>query len=112
MNTRLLGIIGEKKALKYLKRHFFKILEHNYTTKIGEIDIIAKKGKVYCFIEVKYRTNDEYGLPRESVTDEKQAKIKRVAQMYILEHDLDDEKVEFDVLEVTNDGFNLLREAF
>ena len=61
MNKRKFGIIGEKIAQKYLKNNGYKIIENNYYTRNGEIDIIANKEKYIVFVEVKTRTNEKYG---------------------------------------------------
>ena len=79
-----LGRKGELWACRYLKKEGYRILERNYTTKVGEIDIIAEEQGVLVFVEVKTRLNDAYGLPREAVDRGKQHKIIRVAQMYLL----------------------------
>ncbi len=112
MNTRLIGQIGEAIAVEYLKKNKFKILEQNYSTRLGEIDVIAKYHGVVCFIEVKYRLSNKYGLPRESITPEKIEHIKRTSELYISSHNLFNKKIEFDVLEVDDEGCNLIREAF
>ena len=65
----------------------------------GEIDLIARKGKVLCFIEVKTRSNISVGLPREYVTHAKQARIRTAAALYLSQKGLDC-PVRFDVAEV------------
>lgn len=112
MNTKRFGEKGENIATAYLKKNKYKILDRNYRTKLGEIDIVALKGKTICFVEVKYRTTISFGLPRESVTITKQNKIRRAAQQYLLENKMYDVPVEFDVLEITNEGCNLILQAF
>ena len=64
---KLLGRAGEIKAAEYLKKNGYKIAEKNYRTHIGEIDIIAEKDGVTVFIEVKTRTDDEFGCGAEAV---------------------------------------------
>ena len=79
-----LGQKGEKMAQKYLKKQKYKILEKNFRTKLGEIDIICfdKKENQIVFVEVKAKTSDYFGLPREMVDEQKQQKIERVATLY------------------------------
>jgi putative endonuclease len=80
------GLLGEELSVEYLKSKGFTILERNYTKKIGEIDIVARKtGKLY-FIEVK--TLIKYGLnynPFENITRYKLQKITRTALWYLAE---------------------------
>ncbi len=62
-----LGILGEQIATNYLKSQNYEILNRNFSCKQGEIDIIAKDNKEYVFVEVKTRTNSDYGEPVDSV---------------------------------------------
>lgn len=67
---RLNYLKGKKQeaiAQNFLKKKGYKILESNFSTKIGEIDIVANDKNVIVFVEVKYRTTDGFGLPREAV---------------------------------------------
>ena len=69
------GNLGEDFAAKYLQDEGYTILERNFNTRMGEIDIIAQKGKYIAFVEVKSRADDCLYLPREAVTHSKQRKI-------------------------------------
>ena len=94
-----IGKIGENKAKDYLVRRGYKIICRNYNIKGGEIDIISKDNDCVCFVEVKTRTNDEYGAPMEAVGYTKQQRIKKAANVYIAKigHDIE---CRFDVIEV------------
>lgn len=83
MRTIETGKIGEEEAVKFLKKNKYKIVERNFRTKFGEIDIIAKKGKKVVFIEVKTRKTISFGYPEEAVDERKLNKIKKVALYYI-----------------------------
>ena len=78
-----LGQKGEGLAVKYLKNKGYKIIEQNYKTPIGEIDIIAKDGGILVFIEVKTRESLRHGKPFESINSYKRNKIARVALLYL-----------------------------
>lgn len=67
-----------------LRKERFEIFEVNFTTRFGEIDIIAAKDNIMVFIEVKTRTSSNFGMPEESVGTVKASKIKRVAEYYLL----------------------------
>ena len=82
--TKTIGNFGENEAEKFLRKNGYKILERNYTTKLGEIDIIAQKDDYICFVEVKTRSNENYGTPRDAVNYHKQKKIISVAKYYML----------------------------
>jgi len=78
-----LGEKGEGLAVKFLKRKGYRIIEQNYKTNSGEIDIIALDGTVLAFIEVKTRESIGFGLPFESVNTRKRRKIVNVALSYL-----------------------------
>lgn len=94
-----LGDFGEAIARRYLEKQGFKILEKNYRTKFGEIDLICTADKKLIFVEVKTRKSDAYGRPAEAVTDTKIKHMKLAAEKYYSRHQSDAE-VRFDVIEV------------
>jgi putative endonuclease len=78
-----LGEKGEGLAVKFLKKKGYKIVERNYRTPLGEIDIIAYDGETLAFIEVKTRESISYGQPYEAVNFFKRRKISHVALLYL-----------------------------
>ncbi len=100
VNKRRFGIIGEKIAQNYLKNKGYKIIETNFYTRKGEIDIIAQKDKCIIFVEVKTRNNFEYGTPAMAVNAIKKTHIKNSAKIYIHTNKLYGWNVRFDVIEV------------
>lgn len=78
-----LGKRGERLAATHLKKKGMRILEKNYRTPVGEIDIIATHNEELIFVEVKTRTSTEFGWPEEAVTHSKQNTIRRVAWFYL-----------------------------
>lgn len=112
MNSNPYGLQGEQLATEYLQNKKYKILARNYTTKIGEIDIIAKDGDTIVFVEVKARQTKRFGYPREAITNAKQYKIRQVATLYILKHKLTKSKVRFDCIEVLGDKITHLENCF
>lgn len=112
-DKRKTGIDGEKTAAKYLKKNKYKILDCNYRSRFGEIDIIAKKDDFIVFVEVKARNNNSLGEPREAVTYSKQSKIIKTAEFYILDKKIDLQP-RFDVIEVftDTDTVNHIENAF
>lgn len=104
---RVIGNIGEREAVRYLKKKKYKILEKNYTALGAEIDVIAMKDGVTAFIEVKTRNVKHLGYkearPASSVTAEKQRKIIKTASYYI-SHNRPGTRLRFDVIEVYTEG--------
>lgn len=109
MHNRELGRLGEEIASKYILDHGYVILQKNYRTKIGEIDIVARDGNYIVFIEVKARRSTSFGFPREAVDKNKQAKIKDVAVFYLQQNKKHNFHIRFDVVEVMLDYNNILK---
>lgn len=113
---QILGKAGEDIAEKFLKSQGYKILEKNYKSRLGEIDIIAKDKDTFCFVEVKMRTQKDYGSGFEAVTPRKQHQISKTALGYLKEHQLLDASARFDVVAITCDvsetQIDLLKNAF
>jgi len=95
-----LGRSGEELAVKFLKENNYKILNRNYKTSLGEIDIIALDKDVLCFIEVKTRKQNRFGLPQEAVTSFKQKQISNCALSFLKAKKLLDKKARFDIVAV------------
>lgn len=100
MNNIEKGKFGEEVALKYITSKGGKIIEKNYRTKLGEVDLIAKLNGELVFIEVKSRSNIHYGYPAESVNYRKKRKILNVAKYYLLDNSLYNLSIRFDVIEI------------
>ena len=109
---KFLGRVGEVKAAEFLKKKGFKILETNYRTPLGEIDIIATDNDYVVFIEVKTRTGDEYGAPSEAVNLKKQQKYYKTALYYLQRNKKTDAPCRFDVVEIEDGQINHILNAF
>jgi putative endonuclease len=83
---RAIGGAGEKIASGFLKKLGYRILESNFRTPFGEIDIVAKHKGIMIFVEVKSRTTSSFGPPYLSVTKIKQAHIVKNALFYLKRH--------------------------
>lgn len=116
MTTREIGNIGENFTVPFLLKHGCEILERNFTVRGGEIDIIAKKGNVIHFVEVKSRKQNSLTSAQSAVTKNKRSNIIRAAREYIARNDIDCTCV-FDVATVEINyesvtGFNYIQRAF
>jgi len=101
INRKAIGDKGEKRALIFLVEQGFNILETNYRSKVGEIDIIAGRKNLIAFIEVKTRQSSRFGNPEEAVNRKKMRKIIKTAKYYLLVNNLYDKSdVRFDVLSI------------
>lgn len=99
MDRRLLGRFGEAKAAELLRRKGFKILAMNFTTRFGEVDVIAENREFLVFAEVKLRKNARFAEAREFVTRQKQQRIVLTAQQW-LQQQPTKKQPRFDVIEV------------
>lgn len=111
------GKIGEKIAAQKLSQQGYEIVGKNFRTRYGEIDLIAREGGIYVFVEVKARKSLTYGLPQEAVDFRKQNKIIRSALQYIKENRLGEISWRVDVVSIllNRDGsvkkFDLIKNA-
>jgi putative endonuclease len=95
-----LGDAGEKAAADFLKGQGYTILQRNYTSPSGEIDIIASHKRAIVFVEVKTRSSDDFASPLANVTIEKQRRISRVAKHYCQRNRITNISCRFDVVSV------------
>jgi putative endonuclease len=93
-----IGIIGENRAVTYLKKKKYKIVQRGYRHGKGEIDIIAVHRHILVFIEVKTRRDTNYGNPEEQVSIKKQKQIKKTAAGFLRQNDYRGFPCRFDVL--------------
>lgn len=116
-DTLQLGERGEALAWNFLRKRGYKLLEKNFRTRFGEVDVIARKDGYFVFIEVKTRRDERFGTPAEAVDRRKRQRLTRVAQAYLQARGLENRPARFDVLSVTWDGvgeagLSLLEDAF
>lgn len=116
MENLALGLVGEKWAEDFLRKKGYRILEKDFRTPFGQIDIIACEKKTICFIEVKTRSNVDFGLPEEAVSKLKQTRIIKTALSYLKQRGLLHKKTRFDVVSIVykngSPQIDLIRGAF
>ena len=114
INKRLLGQRGEEIACKALEKEGYRILEKNFRCRQGEIDIIAEEKGVICFVEVKSRFSESFGLPEEAVTGWKHKKLLTVAVIYLEKKRIKSQDMRFDVVSVDlkSEKARILKNAF
>ncbi len=112
---KMLGKEGENRAARYLVKQGYKILERNYRTRAGEIDLIALHRGEVVFVEVKTRTSDAFGAPELAVTPQKQRRMIKAALGYIRHKQLHQVPCRFDVVaisEASEKEIELIQNAF
>ena len=95
-----LGKLGEDIAIRFLKYKGYKVIEKNFSCRYGEIDIIAQNSKFLIFVEVKTRTNLNYGKPVEAVNKIKINHLYKATKYYLYKRRKSDIPIRFDVIEV------------
>ena len=98
------GKEGEETASRYLENKGYLIVERNFRSPHGEIDIIAKHGKILVFIEVKTNVRGGFGEPEDRVDHKKQVKLAEVAAEYLQARGLENIDCRFDVVAVSKTG--------
>lgn len=113
-NTKTVGDASEVLARQHLEEQGCLIIEANFRTKVGEIDLICWDGAVLCFVEVRRRNNANFGGAAASVTLAKQLKIRRTANWYLKGSQLDRAPpiCRFDVVSITGTQLDWIKAAF
>jgi len=83
------GRLGEDLAVSYLEKKGYKIVERNFRTRFGEVDIICYNGKNLVFVEVKTKIGHDFGEPEDMVNKGKISKVKRMGEVYLIEKGMD-----------------------
>ena len=113
MNKRRVGYNKEDEAARFLAQCGLKIVEQNFRSRFGEIDLIALDGDYTVFAEVKYRRTASSGHPEEAVNASKARTISKVADYYRVCRKLpSDAKIRFDVIAIEGENVRWYKNAF
>lgn len=112
-NKRKIGAEQEALAEQYLIKQGYHILQKNFYSRFGEIDMIATKDKYLIFIEVKYRKDERMGFPEEAIDIRKQNVIIQTARYFMLRKKISENTpCRFDVVCILGEEIRLLENAF
>lgn len=116
MRSLIKGVQGEAKALAYLKQQGLSLVTQNYRCRSGEIDIIMRDNQELVFVEVKYRSGQQFGSAVEFFHPHKRRKFESATQHYMLDNQLNPsliahriDIVGIDVLSNNNDKISWLK---
>lgn len=112
LTKREIGLAGEDDAAKALKKKGYKIVEKNFRSRFGEIDIVAEEKGYLVFIEVKRRTTGTFGDSFQAIDAKKRQHIIRSAMYYLKKHKYLDRKVRFDVVGIDGNELKIIQHAF
>ena len=97
---QLLGIEGERLALAYLTACGWAVEAHRFRLGRHDVDLVARRGHLVAFVEVKTRRSEGFGSPLEAVSRRKQRDIARTAALWVLRHGRSDDVYRFDLIAV------------
>jgi putative endonuclease len=101
---RAVGAAGEAAVAAWYEAAGGAVLDRNWRVREGEIDLVVRKGSTIAFCEVKTRRSDAFGSPAEAVTLRKQARLRKLAMLWLSAHDQRAHTLRFDVAAVRPDG--------
>jgi putative endonuclease len=111
-----LGRYCEDKAVRFLKKNGYKILERNYRSRFGEIDVITRVGGCLVFVEVKSRSSPLFGPPYLRITKKKRRSIIKNALSYLKKTSSIDAECRIDIVSISldkkDDQIELIKDAF
>ena len=106
MNTKIIGNEGEKRAAAYLESKGFSIIERNWRTNRGEIDIIAFKNDTLVFVEVKTLPNGTLDMIQRELNNQKRQRILKTSKRFLLNHrQYSNSYIRYDVIVIDMPGF-------
>lgn len=110
--TIQIGATAEDRAAAYLEAHGYRIVERNFRTRMGELDIVARDRDVLVFVEVRSRRTAEYGSALETVGWRKQRKVTKMAARYLAYRRPRFQECRFDVVAITGGDIVLVKDAW
>jgi putative endonuclease len=116
VDRRARGAGGEQLVVEHLERSGWRVRDRNVHCRYGELDVVAERGDVLAFVEVRMRSSATWGDPSLSVSRSKQRKVVLAATEYCQRHRLFQRVIRFDVASVVGRGraghVELIEDAF
>lgn len=100
MDTRVVGRIGEDAAERWYAGRGYQLLARNWRCRLGELDLVISRGDVLVVCEVKSRRGSNHGGGWEAVDARKRAKLRSLAEVFLLSRNLRPRSMRFDVASV------------
>ena len=106
------GAFGERLAATTYRRAGCEILDRNWRSPTGELDLVVRDRQIYVFCEVKTRRTNRYGSPAEAVGPSKQRRIRRLAIEWLRAHQVRGVQIRFDVVSIVGNRVQIIESAF
>lgn len=106
------GRWGEDLAAAHYERNGYSVVDRNWRSPTGELDLIVRRGQLFVFSEVKTRRSDRFGPAAAAVGPDKQRRIRQLAIEWIRANDLHHVDIRFDVVAITGTRLTLIDGAF
>ncbi len=111
-NKREIGTEGEDRATTSLKKEGYRIIEKNFRSPFGELDIVAEEGGYLVFVEVKKRNSPVFGTSLHAINNTKKKHMIKTAMFYMKTHRCFDRRVRFDVVGIDSENVKIVKHAF
>lgn len=106
------GLAAEEQAMRYLQSRGWEIAAHRFRVGRIEIDLVARRGPVVAFVEVKARRGDAFGTPFEAVTGAKRREIVKAARVWMDRYGQRSDVYRFDCIGIVDNKLEHLEDAF
>jgi putative endonuclease len=112
LSNRARGQWGEDRAATHYRRLGYDVIDRNWRSPTGELDLVLSDGSTYVFSEVKARRTADFGPASGAVTVAKQRRIRQLAVEWLRAHDVNARSIRFDVVAITGNDLELITDAF
>ncbi len=112
LSNRARGQWGEDRAAAHYRRLGYEVVDRNWRSSTGELDLVVRDGTTYAFSEVKARRTADFGPAAAAVTPAKQRRIRQLAVEWLRAHEVHASSIRFDVVAITGTDLELLTDAF
>ncbi|MET0902793.1 MAG: YraN family protein [Acidimicrobiales bacterium] len=109
---RAFGQAGEERAAAWYRARGYEVIDRNWRCRAGELDLVARRGRILVFVEVKARRTDRFGTPAEAVTPTKQRRLRSLARHYLEATDVGRCTLRFDVVSILGGRLEVIEAAF
>jgi putative endonuclease len=106
------GLAGEEQAIRYLQACGWEVVAHRFRVGRIEVDLIARRGHLVAFVEVKTRRGTAFGSPFEAVTGAKRREIVKVARVWMDRYGQQSDVYRFDCIAIVDNKLEHLKDAF